>query len=156
MLAICNRNVWYPLPTSARSRLRQAAALNGSPLCGKAIEGIGVGDRFAAYNPEAADIERASWIEPDAATWEVIDLELPKRDGSLLEISLLLPKSWLADQQATVGSEVYRDSRELNAIGNAKVIAIRPCPTIKSDSGRIVVGTLKQNSSDIDTNMPGV
>ncbi len=64
----------------------------------QAIENIHVGDRVLAHNPEVSAKERASWQEPDWRQWLELSLSMPKGDGTILNIELLRPESWVREQ----------------------------------------------------------
>ena len=72
-------------------------SLNTTP-----IQDIRVGQRVQAHNPEVSAKERESWDEPDWSQWQLVRLEMPKPDGSLLEIEMLRPQEWLDSQAALV------------------------------------------------------
>jgi hypothetical protein len=72
-------------------------SLNTTP-----IQDIRVGQRVQAHNPEVSAKERESWDEPDWSQWQLVRLEMPKPDGSLLQIEMLRPQEWLDSQAALV------------------------------------------------------
>jgi len=55
-----------------------------------------------AHNPEVSKEERESWVEPDWSDWQLVRLEMPKPDGSLLNIEMLRPTEWLESQAGVV------------------------------------------------------
>ncbi len=61
-----------------------------------------MGDRVLAHNPEVSQSERDTFVEPDWTTWLQLSLAMPKADGSLLEIELLRPESWVREQMGLV------------------------------------------------------
>ena len=66
------------------------------------IETLCVGDRVLAHNPEVSQSERDTFVEPDWTEWLHLSLAMPKADGSLLEIELLRPESWVREQMGLV------------------------------------------------------
>ncbi|MEQ9407327.1 MAG: hypothetical protein RIK87_06350, partial [Fuerstiella sp.] len=62
------------------------------------IELLTPGQRALARNPEISSAERRGYVEPDFYTWLLLNLELPKPDGSTLFIEMLRSKEWFAQQ----------------------------------------------------------
>ena len=80
-----------------------------------------------------------------------------KRDGSWAEVVLLRPVSWLEDRGARVGRMLEIAVPECGIDGDAEVLAIEPCPSIKPGKGRVVIGTFKHQSAKvIDLHIEGV
>ena len=117
-------------------------SLNTTP-----IQDIRVGQRVQAHNPEVSAKERESWDEPDWSQWQLVRLEMPKPDGSLLEIEMLRPKEWLDSQAALVvetreviahpGPMERAEGSELSAEGKRAAGArlSEPRPNQLSESG---------------------
>lgn len=83
--------------TTDLSQIRQnASSSNGYGT--KPIEELKVGDRVLANNPEITSLERSTWQEPDWSDWIQLSLEMPKPDGSELNIELLRPETWVQQQ----------------------------------------------------------
>ncbi len=63
------------------------------------------------------------------ATWKSLDLELQNEDGSLVEIGLSRPNSWLEAAGAKVGASIALSIPEMGIKGDAKVLSIKPAST---------------------------
>ena len=122
------------------------------------IQDIQVGKRAIGKNPEINDEERQSFLpDPDPATWRKLTLEMIKPDGKRLDITLLRPLSWIEGSRATPGTTIYLDLEELGAHGNAKVVAIDPCPPIKPGKGNVITGTFHHEAANtIDLYIDGL
>ena len=107
------------------------------------ISEIQLGANVPGSNPsEADDLTFGDSIDPDS--WKMVRLTAQQGDGTLVEISLLRPDSWLAERNAVPGSVV--DGLEfgrLGVVGDATVETIAPCPPIRPGPGRTVTGIYK-------------
>jgi hypothetical protein len=119
------------------------------------IEQIQVGDRVLAESPTGEeDTTFGSEIIP--ADWRKLTLRAPKRDGTVANVVLLRPLTWLNEQHGKVGGTVFISVPECGIDGNAQVLAIDPCPEIHSGAGRVVTGTfLHQARSTITLTIAG-
>jgi hypothetical protein len=62
----------------------------------RAIQDIKVGQRVLAKNPEISHLERRTRrAEPDFGRWLQLSLEMPKSDGSTLQIEMLRGEVYL-------------------------------------------------------------
>ena len=104
------------------------------------ISEIQLGANVPGSNPsEADDLTFGDSIDPDS--WKMVRLTAQQGDGTLVEISLLRPDSWLAERNAVAGSVV--DGLEfgrLGVVGDATVETIAACPPIRPGPGRTVTG----------------
>ncbi|MBI1313419.1 hypothetical protein GC176_19185 [bacterium] len=104
---------WRSMPEDVCDDVRSAAVSNAEAtiplvpsrpaepkLLTRPIEEIRVGQRVLAHNPEVSEAEREGWVEPDWKDWQLVSLEMPKPDGSLLKIEMLRPTEWLDTQAA--------------------------------------------------------
>ncbi|MBL8892390.1 MAG: hypothetical protein JNL67_20610 [Planctomycetaceae bacterium] len=137
-------------PSSARSTTRdisRTAASTPSTHSGyysqvqTRISDLRVGMRVAAFNPEVTSTQRATFQDPDPATWRMLELEMPKASGGVLDITMLRPLEWLDAHNVVVGGSVALDMPELGAQGNARVLGVYPCPEIKSGPGQVITAT---------------
>jgi len=85
------------------------------------IADLRAGMRVAAFNPEVSSTERATFQDPDPATWRMLELEMPKASGGVLDITMLRPLEWLDAHNVVVGGSVALNMPELGAQGNARV-----------------------------------
>jgi hypothetical protein len=115
----------------------------------KPIEEIRPGDRVLAYNPEVTDAERAAAIEPDPATWRLIELELVAKDAHQVEIRLLRPLEWIERYGAVQGRSIQLDVKEIGVSGTAAVLSILPCPEIMSGPGMVVTGAFRHIADNL-------
>ncbi len=119
------------------------------------IEQIQVGDRVLAESPTGEE-DTAFGSEIIPADWRKLTLRAPKRDGTVADVVLLRPLTWLNEQHGEVGGTVFISVPECGIDGNANVLAIDPCPEIPSGAGRVVTGTfLHQASSTITLTIAG-
>jgi hypothetical protein len=91
----------------------------------KDIEKVSRFDWIIGQNPEGCvegeDVEAIDWRQ-----WRFIDTRLVEPDGTVSEVNLARPVTWLEAEQAAVGSKVYMDLPEMGIKGWADVIDIRP------------------------------
>ena len=113
------------------------------------IEKITVGMRVHAHNPELSDPERETIVEPDWSTFSVLDVEMTKTDGGIVEISLLRSPEWIEQHKPVVGGTVPVASAEFDAMGESKVIAVRAGPEVNNGPGHVVTATFKHLSSEV-------
>ncbi len=119
------------------------------------IEQIQVGDRVLAESPTGEE-DTAFGSEIIPSDWRKLTLRAPKRDGTVAEVVLLRPLTWLNEQHGEVGGTVFISVPECGIDGNAEVLAIDPCPAILSGAGRVVTGTfLHQARSTITLTIAG-
>lgn len=97
--------------------------------------------RVAAFNPEVTSTQRATFQDPDPATWRMLELEMPKASGGVLDITMLRPLEWLDAHNIVVGGSVALNMPELGAQGNARVLGVYPCPEIKPGPGQVITAT---------------
>jgi hypothetical protein len=134
------------LPTSASSPTKTTLT---------PIEQIQVGDRVLAESPTGEE-DTAFGSEIIPSDWRKLTLRAPKRDGTVAEVVLLRPLTWLYEQHGEVGGTVFISVPECGIDGNAEVLTIDPCPEIPSGAGRVVTGTfLHQARSTITLTIVG-
>lgn len=89
------------------------------------IEAINRFDWVVGENPlgstEGEDVEAIDYRQ-----WRFIDTHYTKPDGTISEISLARPLTWLQKEQAEVGKQIHLDLSKLGIVGWADVVAIRP------------------------------
>jgi len=119
------------------------------------IEQIQVGERVLAESPTAEeDLQFGADIIP--SQWRKLTLSAPKRDGTVADVVLLRPLTWLSEQQGQVGGTVFISVPECGIDGNARVLEIKACPEIADGPGRVVTGTfLQQARSTITLTIAG-
>jgi hypothetical protein len=119
------------------------------------IEQIQVGDRVLAESPTGEE-DTAFGSEIIPSDWRKLTLRAPKRDGTVAEVVLLRPLTWLNEQHGEVGGTVFISVPECGIDGHAGVLAIEACPDISSGAGRVVTGTfLHQARSTITLTIAG-
>ncbi len=130
-------------------------AVQGDVQRQKPISEIRVGDRVPGRNPQLDDLDRLV-PEPDPANWRKITLNMSKPDGHEIDIELLRPVRWIDQQGAHTGATVKLTLFELGADGDASVLAIDPCPTIRPGAGNVVTGTFAHSATNvIDVGLDG-
>ncbi len=100
------------------------------------IAHLRVSMRVAAFNPEVTSTQRAKFQDPDPATWRMLELEIPKASGGVLDITMLRPLEWLDAQNIVVGGSVALNMPELGAQGNARVLGVSPAQRSNRDLAR--------------------
>jgi hypothetical protein len=141
-----------PLASAMRLTNAQHPAVNTDLT---PIEQIQVGDRVLAESPTGEE-DTAFGSEIIPSDWRKLTLRAPKRDGTVAEVVLLRPLTWLNEQHGEVGGTVFISVPECGIDGNANVLAIEPCPEIRPGGGRVVTGTfLHQARSTITLTIAG-
>ncbi len=110
------------------------------------IEQIQVGDRVLAESPTGEE-DTAFGSEIIPSDWRKLTLRAPKRDGTTAEVVLLRPLTWLNEQHGEVGGTVFISVPECGIDGNARVLAIEPCPEFAAGAGRVVTGTFRHRAA---------
>ncbi len=120
-----------------------------------AIEQLQVGERVLAESPTGEeDLQFGSDIIP--SEWRKLTLRAPKRDGTVADVVLLRPLTWLNQQRGEVGGTVFISVPECGIDGNAVVLEIDPCPEILPGEGRVITGTFRhQVSASISLSIAG-
>ncbi len=113
----------------------------------EAIAEVSVGQRVVT--PETIPgVAMETAVDP--ATWKLLKLmiDIPARDGApadQAEIQTLQSPAWIAENHAIIGGLVPTplDLREMGMEQEAaEVVAIEPCPPIKTGPGRVVLTTV--------------
>ena len=119
------------------------------------IEQLVVGERVLAESPTGEeDLQFGSDIIP--SEWRKLTLRAPKRDGTVADVVLLRPLTWLNQQRGEVGGTVFISVPECGIDGNAEVLEIDPCPVILPGEGRVITGTFRhQVSASISLSIAG-
>ena len=105
------------------------------------IETIRVGQRVLGTNPHRDEVE--PFEEPDPKTWRTIEVEQVRPSGRRLYATLLRPLEWIEEELDPETNTIELDLPELGAEGEAKVLAVGPCPPIASGNGHLVTATFK-------------
>ncbi|RLS32414.1 MAG: hypothetical protein DWH78_12840 [Planctomycetota bacterium] len=81
-----------------------------------------------------------------------IDLEMPKPDGSIAELSVIRPLWWLQGTGAAVGGSIDIGLYEIGLSGEATVLAIGPCDVDSRETLpgiSIVTGTIRHRNATV-------
>ena len=116
-------------------------------LLTKPIEEIRCGDRIPSELPEGLFPEEEA--EPDQATWRLVELELTKANGDIVEVKLLRPLAWLEQAGAITEGVFDVNVEELGIEGKAAVLQILACPPIQGGEGQVVTGTFRHTSDSL-------
>jgi hypothetical protein len=84
--------------------------------------------------------------------WRRLDLEMPKPDGSVSELSVARPLWWIQETGAKVGETIDLGMQEIGISGEAKVLRIGPCDADSRDNEdgtQIVTGTIKHRNAEV-------
>ncbi|MEQ8791449.1 MAG: Ig-like domain-containing protein [Pirellulaceae bacterium] len=131
-----------PQPAAAWNSVSPTAAESAPRLITSNIQDVQVGEWVLAHNPELAEAERSA-APIEAPLWRKLTLEMIKDNGGRLDLELLRPIDWIAEQGVAPQSWIRLELREMGAVGWAKVIEVGPCPAIESPPGpgcRVVTG----------------
>jgi hypothetical protein len=105
------------------------------------IEQFRVCQRVLGRNPNREEVEEIE--EPDPKTWKMLEIELVKPSGKMLQATMVLsPEQFEEEYEAKTGT-IELDRPELGAEGTARVLRISPCPTIEPGPGHVVTATFK-------------
>ncbi len=97
-------------------------------------------NRVLADNPEIDGPASGQFGAIDPPNWRLVDLRMQKPDGGRMDITLGRPAWWLEQVAARPGASIHLDLAELDLVGEARVLAVRPSPTPKAGHGRVVTG----------------
>jgi hypothetical protein len=81
-----------------------------------------------------------------------IDLEMPKPDGGIAELSVIRPLWWLQGTGAAVGGSIDIGLHEIGLSGEATVLAIGPCDVDSRETRpgmSIVTGTIRHRNATV-------
>lgn len=134
-------------PAPATPAAMHPVALKSQQPWTKPIDQIRVGERVLGRNPLRDEVD-SILEEPNPRSWRRLTLAMEKPDRGLLEIELLRSLAWIESKQVRVGGTVWLFLPELDAEGDANVLAIDPCPPINPGQGRVVIGTFAHPVSD--------
>lgn len=84
--------------------------------------------------------------------WRSIDLEMPKSDGTMAELSVLRPLWWIEQTGAKVGKTIDLGMQEIGISGVAKVLKIGPCEVDSRDNPKgtnIVTGKIEHHNAEV-------
>jgi hypothetical protein len=99
---------------------------------------------------EALDDSDEPWEVSADPCWRdeerlrVVCLRLNKEVGCWVDVSLLRPVEWLAEQEMR-GGLMRLELPEMGADGWAEVLAVAPSPRLRQGRGRLVTGTFRHN-----------
>lgn len=103
-----------------------------------------LGTRYVVGDLDATDIT--------PALWRSLDLEMPKPDGSLAELSVLRPLWWIEETGARVGETIDLGMYEIGISGMANVLKVGPCEVDSRDNSKgsqIVTGKIKHHNAEV-------
>jgi len=110
----------------------------------RTIEDVRVGDRVGTWGgSDATSVD---------SSWRVIDLELESaaNPGHMAWGTLLRSSSWLQERAIeSIGDTVWLEVDELGMSGFGTVRSIRGPPPVTPGPGRVVLGTLTHENSDV-------
>jgi hypothetical protein len=154
--------LWHGLsPDEAvtRSELATTPVTHSPPLVvEQAIETVQVGQRvWIGDNPsQERDLQIGEDIA-DPRLWREMRLRCPKRDGTLADVRMLRPVSWLEERGVHPGGRVDVEVPECGISGLADVLEVLPCPAITPSQGRVVTATFHhQAAQTIDVAVEGL
>lgn len=116
-------------------------------LVTKPIEEIRCGDRIPSELP--LGLEPTDEPEPDPATWRLVELTVQKKDGTIVEVKLLRPLSWLKQAGVIQNGHFELAIEELDIEDRAAVLDVKRCPPMKGGEGQLVTGTFRHACDDL-------
>jgi hypothetical protein len=84
--------------------------------------------------------------------WRCLELEMPKPDGSISELSVLRPLWWIQETGARLGGTIDLGMQEIGISGEAKVLKINPCDADSRDNEngtQVVTGKIKHHNAEV-------
>jgi hypothetical protein len=112
------------------------------------IEEIAPGERVLSQDDPNASAED----EPDQRTWCLCHICLrDQQSGSVYEIDVLKPASWLLELSAMSdsGTEVMYGLEEEGVHGPAQLVGVEQCPPILKGEGRVVLAAIRSQSNNV-------
>jgi hypothetical protein len=103
-----------------------------------------LGTRYVVGDLDATDIT--------PALWRSLDLEMPKPDCSIAELTVLRPLWWIEQTGAKPGETVDLGMHEIGISGMAKVLNIGRCEVNSRDNpkgSQIVIGKIKHHNAEV-------
>jgi guanyl-specific ribonuclease Sa len=82
----------------------------------------------------------------------MLDLEMPKPDGSISKLSVARPLWWLQATNASVGGTIDIGMQEVGISGEAQVMKIKPCPHDSRDNEKgmnLVIGKIEHHNAEV-------
>ena len=103
-----------------------------------------LGTRYVIGDLDATDITPALWRQ--------FDLEMPKPDGSIAEVSVARPLWWVQETEAKLGGTIDLGMQEVGISGKATVLKITPCTKDSRDGEKgmqLVTGKIKHDNAEV-------
>lgn len=110
-------------------------------------------------NASLKDLISTKYVVGDADGTDVtrllcrtIDLEMPKPDGSIAELSVIRPLWWLQGPGAAVGGSIDIGLHEIGLSGSATILAIGPCDVDSRETRpgmSIVTGKIRHRNATV-------
>lgn len=103
-----------------------------------------LGSRYVVGDLDATDIT--------PTLWRHFDLEMPKQDGSIAELSVARPLWWMQENGAKIGKTIDLGMQEIGISGEAKVLKIGRCDVDSRDNqegSQIVTGKIKHQNAEV-------
>jgi RHS repeat-associated protein len=109
------------------------------------IEDVALGDRVGPESEECAELDFSGWKEVD------LEFRADSSEGGATEVNvrLLRPAQWLADNDVALGAAVGLELSELSTSGVAVVTGIADAPELKQGSRCPVTGLLRRPRWDV-------
>lgn len=83
--------------------------------------------------------------------WRSLEIEMPKPDGTIAELSVLRPLWWIEQTGAKAGGTIDLGMQEIGVSGEARVLKIGPCEVDSRDNPKgtnIVTGTINHQNAE--------
>ena len=121
-------------------------------MCRDAPHGRAVESGYRGSVPDA--YER---VDPEG--WRVVALRVVESEGSIVDLELLRPVSWLEERGVTLDASFWLDIESVRVYGQAEVLSILDCPLIHAEQNsnqRVVTCTMRRRATDLcDLKMVG-
>ncbi|MEI8021674.1 MAG: polymorphic toxin-type HINT domain-containing protein, partial [Schlesneria sp.] len=132
-------NSWSESSVDHTSRPRQKTVVELPQSMQIPIQSVPLGSRVTAQNPNSDEYDD-SLPEPESDSWLNLTFVVSRRNGQLVDVELLRPRSWASARELSVGKLIPVFSDELEINGVARVVSIEPCPPLASGEGNVVIG----------------
>ncbi len=145
---------YFDSPDTTHTAFKPVAASSSQPrVTTRNIEDCKLGQRALGKNPLRDQVDRLP--EPDPETSRKIVLRMRKESGHRLDIQLIRSLSWIESLGAIEHESFYLNMEEMEAVGDAYVVAIDPCPPIEKGKGNVITGIFA-HEADPDTRILSV
>lgn len=133
-----------PLTSVSLSPYEQVPALTHTR-----IADLDVGMRVWVGASPSAERDYEFGQDVKQSEWRLMVLRAPKSDGSMSDVRMIRPASWLTERNVHAGGTVDIEVPECGIDGVASVVHVDDCPSIQPGPGRVITATFKHQAAAI-------